>query len=88
MSIRLAYFCDTGRVKSLAGMYPELLLLPWEHQRAIGVVSPRDPMKTEYTFITHQWQTLAHPFPDLLQITEHLRGNSFRVTASLHDLDR
>ena len=39
----------------------------------MGVVKLLNPVDTEYTFLSHQWQTPEHPWPDLLQVTEHLK---------------
>eukprot|EP00966_Prymnesium_polylepis_P149562 3455244-Prymnesium_polylepis.1 len=41
-------------VKNFAANYPELLLLPWEFQRAMGVLHHGMPADVEYTFISHQ----------------------------------
>lgn len=68
-----AYFVDTKLAAYFAANYPELLLLPWERMRAMGVVKLLNPVDTEYTFLSHQWQTPEHPWPDLLQVTEHLK---------------
>ena len=59
-------------VKGLIASHAELMLLPWEYQRAMGIVKPANPMTVKYTFLSHQWETPGHPFPDLKQLTEHL----------------
>ena len=72
--VNRAYFANVPMLKYFAKYHPALLLLPWEVMRAMGVVQARDSMRTRYTFFSHQWQTSTHPFPDLLQLTEHLDG--------------
>ena len=67
-----AYFADVGMLRRFACECPELLLLPWERMRAMGVLAWKNPVETDYTFLTHQWEHPTHPFPDLLQITEHI----------------
>mmetsp|Transcript_40171 Transcript_40171/g.106300 ORF Transcript_40171/g.106300 Transcript_40171/m.106300 type:complete len:622 (+) Transcript_40171:27-1892(+) len=66
------YFVDVLLIKRLAVGSSELLLLPWEIMRKMGVLCRRQPAVTEYTFISHQWQHISHPWPDLLQLTEHM----------------
>ena len=58
----------------LISKFPQLMVLPWEYQRAMGVVKLANPMTLRYTFLSHQWETLRHPFPDLKQVTEHLHN--------------
>ena len=67
-----AYFADVAKLRHLAATAPELLLLPWERLRAMGVLVFQHPAQTSYTFLSHQWEHYSHPFPDLLKITEHL----------------
>lgn len=72
LEISLGCFANVKRVRWLAEHCPEILLFPWEYQRVFGVVKPGNPMKIKYTFLSHQWETPGHPFPDLKQITENL----------------
>ena len=74
LAIHAGYFCETASFKKLISKFPQLMLLPWEYQRAMGVVKLADPMALKYTFLSHQWETLTHPFPDLKQVTEHLNS--------------
>ena len=70
--VSLGYFYDTDKVKWMLSNYPLLMLFPWEYQRAMGLVKAANPMALEYTFLSHQWETPGHPFPDLIQISEHV----------------
>ena len=72
VTTHFGYFCNTAMLKRCIIMYPELMLLPWEHQRRMGTVTAADPAKLTYAFVSHQWETPEHPFPDLKQVTEHL----------------
>jgi hypothetical protein len=67
-----AYFAKTDRLKHFAEHSPDVLKLPWERMRAMGVVELRRVTKTEYTFLSHQWQHPSHPWPDLLQVIDHI----------------
>ena len=69
-----AYFVDTVKLQYFAQHFPSLLLFPWERMRAMGILQLRNPTETEYTFFSHQWQTPGHPWPDLLQVTEHIES--------------
>jgi len=73
-----AYFADVAILQYFVITSPELLLLPWEYMRAMGVLQLRDPRRTDYTFLSHQWQLPVHPFPDMKQLTEHLDRVSTR----------
>ena len=72
LEVRIGYFCDSAIFRKLTTKHLELMVLPWEYQRAMGVVVLADPMTIAYTFISHQWESPEHPFFDLKQITEHL----------------
>ena len=67
-----AYFARTSTLKALAQNSPELLALPFEGMRAMGVLERLDPKDCVYTFCSHQWESPEHPFTSLLQITEHI----------------
>jgi hypothetical protein len=49
-----AYFADVGLLRRFSVEAPELLLLPWELMRAMGVLHSREPARTDYTFFSHQ----------------------------------
>lgn len=68
----MAYFAKTELLQEYARSNPAVLKLPWERLRAMGVVELRRVTKTEYTFLSHQWQHPSHPWPDLLQVTDHI----------------
>ena len=68
----MKYFCGSANFRKLMTNHPQLMVIPWEHQRAMGIVALADPTVIEYTFISHQWESPSHPFFDLKQITEHL----------------
>lgn len=71
---QVAYFADVALLKRFLRVAPELLLLPWEYMRAMGALRVLDPRRAVFTFFSHQWQSQPHPFPDLLQISEHLNA--------------
>ena len=50
----VAYFADVTILQYFAVAAPELLLLPWEYMRAMGVLQLRDARRTDYTFLSHQ----------------------------------
>ena len=74
METHLGYFCDTDMAKKFISKYSDLMLFPWEYQRAMGIVKLANPMALRYTFLSHQWENSGHPFPDLKQVSEHLQG--------------
>ena len=49
-----AFFADVPMLCYFAENYPELLLLPWERLRAMGLLVYRHPAEVEYTFLSHQ----------------------------------
>ena len=67
-TLRTAYFASVAKLRHLAAQFPELLLLPWEHMRKMGVVKQLQLKGLSYTFFTHQWEDPEHPFRDLKQI--------------------
>ena len=72
MQTGFAYFCHTATVQKILKIAHELMLLPWEYQRAMGFIKALNPMVTDYTFFSHQWEARDHPFPDLKQLSEHI----------------
>ena len=72
MSISMGYFMDSKKAKDMLDQFSVMMLLPWEHQRAMGVVAVGNPLAIEYTFFSHQWESPEHPFPDLKQLIEHM----------------
>ena len=74
MRRQFSYFADVKMLQFFSDHYPVLLLLPWDILRKMGVLKVRDPTKAKFTFISHQWCTREHPFPDALQMTEHISG--------------
>ena len=74
MNIGMGYFNQTKVSKWMLKEHPELMLLPWEYQRAMGLVYNLNPMLYKCTFISHQWEMPAHPFFDLRIIDPHVVG--------------
>lgn len=74
MSTRMGYFVHTKTATKMLKLAPSVMLFPWEIQRKMGVVKMLNPMLIEYTFLSHQWETPGHPFPDMQQLTEHLHA--------------
>ena len=72
MSIRMGYFMHTDQAKAMLEKFSAIMMLPWEHHRAMGLVQSANPLATQYTFFSHQWECPEHPFPDLKQLSEHM----------------
>ena len=67
-----AFFAETGQLKYFAQNYPELLLLPWEIMKKMGVIRLVNPQSIEYTYLTHQWDTAVHPWSDGSKLVENI----------------